>query len=187
MHNAGATRMLTEPVTLSIAPVSARLDTCELCGSGPESLRSCVIVRHVRGGTVQLAACHRCDSAVRRIIAVAGGASAAGPAQLVPTTELASPATSVELAAVDVVGAPKLVHTFSEPFRGDDAATYLVRVVGQERSDGTWIGWLEFVADAGHTVRRTARETTQSSQEHLAYWATGVQPSYIEGAFSRAS
>ena len=178
--------MLTDPVSLSIAPVSARVDTCELCASGPESLRSWIVVRHARGGTVQLAACDRCTAAVRRIIAVAGGASTSGPAQLVARTEPAPPAASVELAAVDLMATPALVHTFSDPFRAEDGTTYTVRVVGQGRSDGTWIGWLEFVGDDGHIARRTARETTQSSQEHLAYWATGLQPSYFEGAFSRA-
>jgi hypothetical protein len=179
--------MLTDAVSLSIAPGSARIDSCELCASGPESLRSWVVVRHARGGTVQLAACDRCTTAVRRIIAIAGGATAAGPAQLAAVTELSPTTASVELAAVDVVAAPALVRTLSEPFRAEDGATYTVAVVGQERSDGTWIGWLEFVGDDGHTARRTARETTQSSQEHLAYWATGLQPSYLEGAFSRAS
>ena len=37
------------------------------------------------------------------------------------------------------------------------------------------------------TVRRSGRETTQSNREHLAYWATGLEPTYFEGAFSRAS
>ncbi len=178
--------MLTDPVSLSIAPVSARLDPCELCGSGPEPLPSWVVVRHARGGTVQLAACDRCSAAVRRIIAIAGAASPAGPAQVAAGTDTPRVAASVESAAVDLVGTPVLIHTFADPFRAQDGTAYTVKVYGQERSDGTWIGWLEFVGQGGQPVRRTGRETTQSNREHLAYWATGLEPTYFEGAFNRA-
>ena len=181
------TRMLNDPVSLSIAPLAGRLDVCELCATGPEMLRAWIVVRHTRGGTIQLAACDRCAAAVRRIIAVAGGASAAGPAQVAARTDAPPAMASVELASVDVVGTPVLIHTFSEPYRAEDGAAYTVVVYGQGRSDGTWLGWIEFVGQGGQTARRTGRETTQSSQEHLAYWATGLQPSYFEGAFSRAN
>jgi hypothetical protein len=179
--------MLSEPVSLSIAPLAARLDVCELCASGPEALRAWIVVRHARGGTVQFAACDRCAAAMRRIIAVAGGASAAGPAQVAARTDAPPVMAGVELAAVDVVGTPVRIHTFSEPYRAEDGVAYTVVVHGQGRSDGTWLGWIEFVGQDGQTARRTGRETTQSSQEHLAYWATGLQPSYFEGAFSRAT
>jgi hypothetical protein len=87
--------------------------------------------------------------------------------------------------APDSVGAPVLVHDFLEPFVAADGQTYVVRAYGQERADGTWIGWLTFVAADGQTVKRTARETTQSSRDQLAYWASGLQQSYFEGAFNR--
>jgi hypothetical protein len=179
--------MLTDPVSLSLAPVSARLDTCELCATGPESLRSWIVVRHARGGTVQLAACDRCAAAVRRIIDITSGASPAGPAQVATRTDAPRATASVELAAVDLVGTPALIHKFADPFVGEDGTPYTVMAYGQGRSDGTWIGWLEFVGRGGQTLRRSGRETTQSNREHLVYWATGLQPTYFEGAFSRAS
>ena len=179
--------MLTDPVSISIAPVSARVDTCELCTTGPESLRSWIVVRHARGGTVQLAVCDRCGAAVRRIIAITGGATPAGPAQVVTRTDAPRATAGGELAAVDLVGAPVLIHKFSDPFVGQGRTQYTVVACGQGRSDGTWIGWLEFVGPAGQNVRRSGRETTQSNREHLVYWATGLEPTYFEGAFSRAS
>ena len=99
--------MLTDPVSLSIASFAARVHTCELCATGHESLRSWIVVRRARGGTVQLAACDRCGAAVRRIMAVAGSGSAAGPAQAAARTEAPPITASVELAAIDLVGTPR--------------------------------------------------------------------------------
>ena len=41
---------------------------------------------------------------------------------------------------------------------------YAIRVLGQPRADGTWIGWLEFAASDGSHVLCTGRETTQPAQ-----------------------
>jgi hypothetical protein len=94
---------------------------------------------------------------------------------------------SAEALSSDTVGSAVLVHEFAEAFQDEGGQLYAVRAYGQERSDGTWIGWLTFLTADAQTVRRTGRETTQSNREHLDYWATGLQPSYIEGAFRRAS
>ena len=186
--------------TLSTAALTPRVDVCELCSVGPETLRVAVQIRHARGGAISFAACDRCAAAMRRVIAAAGGASTSGPAHLrMVATE--SEATSVMASqgdlppsaltpgdlAPDSVGSPVLVHEFLEPFVASDGQQYVVRVYGQERSDGTWIGWLTFVGVDGQTIKRTARETTQSTQGHLAYWASGLQQSYLDGAFSRAT
>jgi hypothetical protein len=179
--------MPTDLVSLSIAPVAPRLDMCELCAHGPESLQAWIVVRHARGGTVQLAACDRCRAAVRRIMAVAGSGGAAGPAQVAAKVNPVSTTARVELATVHLVGKPVLIHRFSEPFRIEDGPTYIVRALGQRRSDGTWIGWLEFTDVASGAVRRTGRETTQSNREQLVYWATGLEQVYLMGAIGRAS
>jgi hypothetical protein len=63
---------------------------------------------------------------------------------------------------------------------------YLVRVYGQPRSDGKWIGWIEFLAIGPPITLRTGRETTQSNRRALVYWALGLQPRYFEGALARA-
>jgi hypothetical protein len=86
----------------------------------------------------------------------------------------------------DFAGQPEVIHTFVEPYRAGDGQLYAVSVVARERADGTWIGWLQF-ADASGRVRSTERETTQSSAEQVKYWAEGLQLTYFDGAFERAS
>jgi hypothetical protein len=180
--------VLTDQVTLSIGALPARVQTRELCSIGPEAVRSAVIVRHARGGSIQLSACEHCASAVRRIVAAAGAITAIGPATIAVVTDVQPvAATSPAEVLPDAVGPPVLVHEFSEGFISPAGIRYTVRVGGQERSDGTWIGWLTFVGPTIETTRRTGRETTQSNYDHLAYWATGLQPTYLEGAFSRSS
>jgi hypothetical protein len=69
---------------------------------------------------------------------------------------------------------------------GADGETYSrVRAYAREMPGGTWEGWLEFISDRGELVV-TDRETTQSKQEDVAYWANGLEPIYFEGALRRA-
>jgi hypothetical protein len=180
--------MITDSVSVSIAPLPLRAGACEMCSVGQEQLRTAVLVHHVRGGAVELGACDRCAAAMRRLLAVAGSAGPSGPVYLGVGTIEPEPRSepSRETRAQEAVGEPVLVYEYMEPFRLDAGQPFVVRVYGQERSDGTWIGWLTFVGTDG-LVRRTARETTQSTREHLVYWATGLQPSFVEGAFNRAS
>lgn len=79
-----------------------------------------------------------------------------------------------------------LIHELAEPFRSDDGLLYSVRVYGREREDGTWVGWLEFSNPLTRT-RATERETTQSKLDDLSYWALGLEPIYLDGAFARSS
>jgi hypothetical protein len=75
----------------------------------------------------------------------------------------------------------------------DDGVTYAARAVGRRRPDGLWEGWLEFVPEAtprdpgDPLLFRTDRETTQPNETDLAYWASGLTPVYLEGAFRRAA
>ena len=65
---------------------------------------------------------------------------------------------------------------------------YDVFIYGEPRLDGTWEGWLEFVpVDPALSSRRTERETTQPDLAALEYWATGLEPLYLSGAFGRAT
>ena len=43
-----------------------------------------------------------------------------------------------------------------------------------------------FVPADGSPPLATPRETTQSSRQALVYWAGGLAPIYLEGAFTRA-
>lgn len=85
----------------------------------------------------------------------------------------------------------ELIHEFSFVYRSEDGSPYVLRAWGDARPDGTWEGWLEFVPARPEANQqrsfRTGRETTQPNREALAYWASGLEPIYFEGAFDRAS
>lgn len=69
----------------------------------------------------------------------------------------------------------------------DECAIYIVRIYAEERTDGTWEGWLEFhPTDKRKPVLRTGEETSQPSRVTLEYWAFGLEPIYLEGALARA-
>ena len=60
-------------------------------------------------------------------------------------------------------------------------------IYGTPRADGLWDAWIEFRALSDEPVRATARETTQPDRHGIEYWASGLEPLYFEGAFSRAA
>jgi hypothetical protein len=60
------------------------------------------------------------------------------------------------------------------------------RVYAEPQSTGMWAAWVEFVSEKRNKVLQTDRETTQSTLDGVAYWATGLEPIYFEGAFDRA-
>ncbi len=80
----------------------------------------------------------------------------------------------------------QLIHEHAEHLRVEDQGEYTIRVFGARRGDGTWLGWLQFESDTGE-LRRTPVETTQASRHALEFWATGLEPVYLEGAFRRAA
>jgi hypothetical protein len=80
----------------------------------------------------------------------------------------------------------ELIQTYTEVLRDAEGVEYTVHAYGEARADGNWEGWLEFRSPHG-AVLRTNRETTQPNREALAYWASGLEPLYFDGAFARAS
>ena len=81
----------------------------------------------------------------------------------------------------------ELLQEYSTRVDGPDGTTYIVRSYAEERVDGTWTGWLEFYPiDASKPVLRTSQETSQPSRMTVEYWASGLEPSYFEGALARA-
>jgi hypothetical protein len=65
--------------------------------------------------------------------------------------------------------------------------TYRVLVCGEERTDGTWEGWLEFHPIGGsQPILRTDRETSQPNRIAIEYWAGGLETTYLERALARA-
>lgn len=63
---------------------------------------------------------------------------------------------------------------------------YCAYVLGAARGDGTWAGWIEFVPEDGSPRLRTGQETSQPNRDALAYWATGLEDVYLDGALARA-
>ncbi|HMH50292.1 MAG TPA: hypothetical protein VK548_08675 [Candidatus Acidoferrum sp.] len=78
-----------------------------------------------------------------------------------------------------------LVHRLSTALRLGETV-YAGEVWGERRDDGLWHGWIEFVPSDGGRVLRTGQETSQSNLEALTYWATGLEPVYLDGALARA-
>ncbi|HET7563735.1 MAG TPA: hypothetical protein VFJ96_01975 [Gemmatimonadaceae bacterium] len=84
-----------------------------------------------------------------------------------------------------------LIHEPSTTVTDVDGTVYRAQIFGEEQPDGHWTAWIEFVptVDAatrrGHR-RRTGQETTQPDLAGLEYWATGLEPIYLDGALTRA-
>ena len=80
-----------------------------------------------------------------------------------------------------------LLQEYSVQVVAADGTTYDVRSYGEERTDGTWTGWLEFQpTDSRKSTLRTDQETSQPNRTAVEYWSTGLEPVYFEGAFARA-
>jgi hypothetical protein len=82
----------------------------------------------------------------------------------------------------------QLIHEHSVQVRAADGRQYRARVFGERRSDGTWMGWLEFVpvGSSDGKALRTGQETSQPDRQAVEYWAGGLEPVYLEGALARA-
>ena len=80
---------------------------------------------------------------------------------------------------------PELIYEHPHPV-SNDGTTYDVSVFGMERKDGTWSGWLQFRnAKSGETMK-TGQETSQPNRDAVAYWASGLEDVYLQGALQRA-
>lgn len=161
----------------------ARRAVCEACTSETGLASTTLVVQHPRGGAVELALCDWCVQAFRRLAAVSGGhvtfavaeAPGAPPAAFRGAPRVPRPPSPARMVV-------ELVQTVVD----STGTEFIPRVFGRERADGTWEGWIEFVGVGSRTVLRTGRETTQSKFEDLAYWARGLEGTYLEGAFARA-
>lgn len=78
-------------------------------------------------------------------------------------------------------GPPALIHEHPHPI-----GKYDVVVLGIERTDGTWAGWIQFRDRNTNEKLRTGQETSQPDRDALEYWASGLEDVYLEGALRRA-
>src|SRR5262249_59343261 len=81
----------------------------------------------------------------------------------------------------------QFIHEHSTTIEDDEGTRYVVRVWADQRMDGIWEGWLEFQPlERGKISMRTDRETSQPNRTAIDYWASGLEPVYLDGAFARA-
>jgi hypothetical protein len=175
--------MTSDVAKISVITRPSLVGDCELCVSPGVGLASAVVIHHSRGGTVRFAACDRCALAMRRVAAAAGPRLQFEGGGAEPAVTSSEP---VRMPRNETIAEPELIHEYSERLRDADDTLYRVLAYGQPRDDRTWIGWLEFVPISTGATLRTDRETTQSSRDGLAYWASGLETAYLEGAFRRA-
>jgi hypothetical protein len=191
--------MAIDTATLTVAALPSRVGTCELCAADGVVLAAAALVRHGRGGATQFVACDRCARGVRRLAAVVGSAVLVEPrvVTVAPTAvePVVAPTPRVAEAVVTapapapaaaVHGAPQLVSQLNSEVVSADGRRWAALVYGEPRADGSWVGWLAFKRVGGEEAVRTGQETSQPDRGALAYWAAGLQPSYLEGAFNRA-
>lgn len=82
---------------------------------------------------------------------------------------------------------PEQIQRLTTTVRSAAGEEFEASVLGEERKDGTWSGWLEFrPMMQGCSIRRTSQETSQPNRQALAYWASGLEAIYLEGALGRA-
>src|SRR5258705_12609736 len=79
------------------------------------------------------------------------------------------------------------VHRFSDVVRDPEGRGYGASVHASERIDGFWETWLEFRGLGRDVTLRTRREPEQPNRRAVLYWASGLQPSYLDGALLRAT
>jgi hypothetical protein len=80
----------------------------------------------------------------------------------------------------------ELLHEFGVRINDRHAVDYVTQAWGRRMEDGRWEGWLVFLPVDRGFARRTGRETTQSTLQALAYWVTGLEVVYLEGALDRS-
>jgi len=79
------------------------------------------------------------------------------------------------------------IEQYKSTISDDAGVSYTVEACGEATTNGLWEGWLEFYPlGSDLPALRTDRETTQPNRQALEYWATGLEPIYFEGAFTRA-
>lgn len=80
----------------------------------------------------------------------------------------------------------EILVRFDEAVTDPSGVRYFPQVVGRERSDGLWEGWIEFVSAADKRSIESGRETTQPNRTDLKYWAEGLTRAYLQGALGRS-
>jgi hypothetical protein len=181
--------MAGDTVSLSVATQRVVMGTCDWCTTPDSPLDAIVTVRHSTGVMVRFVACEPCSAAMNRVV------TAIGPDAQLSHSALGDSAGRSYPKAVLRPRVRQEPYLETEEVLGEadhlvldlEGKEYVVRFCGGRRSDGMWIGWLEFARVGTEELLRTGQETSQSDKDGLLYWASGQGPAYFEGAFLRAT
>jgi hypothetical protein len=184
-ENGELVMVIDEPAHVSLMP-GAPAATCDLCTAESALASTMVVVQHARGGSVHMAACDWCVQTIRRLSAVTGGKAVfvVGGGVSVATSSVVGAGRGARRAAATRL--PILVLELAEHVQDTAGLHYVVRIYGQVRTDGRWEGWLNFVGVGSAVAFQTGVETTQRTLDDLVFWAKGLEPTYLRGAFERA-
>jgi hypothetical protein len=80
----------------------------------------------------------------------------------------------------------QFVQQYSDVIVSDDGVRYVARAYAAPRPDRRWDGWFVFLPLTGGRALATNWETTQNTLLQVKYWAEGISPVYLQGAFKRA-
>jgi hypothetical protein len=80
----------------------------------------------------------------------------------------------------------QLAQRYDFVLRGPNGERYVAQAYMAKQPGGLWEAWLAFFSLRTGAVLTTDRETTQSTRQHVLYWATGLGRTYLQGALERA-
>ncbi len=78
------------------------------------------------------------------------------------------------------------IRQYTPVLKGQGGEAYVARAYMDRQPGGLWEAWLVFFSLRTGRAIATDRETTQGKREHVLYWATGLGPTYLQGALERA-
>jgi hypothetical protein len=80
----------------------------------------------------------------------------------------------------------RLVQVYTTSVQSKDGRAWVAQAWTSKLPRGGWAGWFAFLPDDGGEPVWTDAETTQGRLVSIHYWASGIEPSYLEGALARA-
>ena len=80
----------------------------------------------------------------------------------------------------------QFVQQYTPVLNAPTGERYVARVYMARQPGGLWEAWLVFFSLRSGSTLATDRETTQSTREHILYWASGLGRTYLQGALERA-
>jgi hypothetical protein len=80
----------------------------------------------------------------------------------------------------------QFVQQYTPILVGPTGERYVAQAYMDRQPGGLWEAWLVFFSLETGAALATDRETTQSTREHIIYWATGLGETYLQGALGRA-